>query len=736
MTAVSRPVRHAQRARSSLFDRLGGRAAITAVVGQFYERIMADPELAPFFTDIDMRKQQGHMRRFLTVATGGPGRYDGRSIREAHQPLNLEQHHFDLVAGHLVETLKALGVSAALIDEVVAAVAPLAADVIHDPAGQHTPGNGRDGTMISTAQRDGSRVASAQPAVDTAAAREAERMRSMVENSPVNTIYADTDLKIQYLNAASLRTLKTIERLLPVKADQVVGQSIDIFHKDPAYQRRILDPKNLPHRATIELGAERLDLLVSPVMDSDGRYLGPMVTWEIITEKLRVQSEMARVLSMMENAPINLMCADRDLNIQYLNPASLRTLKGIEQLLPVKADKVLGQNIDIFHKNAAHQRRILSNPKNLPHEAHIQLGSETLNLLVSAIMDDKGNYLGPMVTWEVITERLATERAVKEAQERERQQTEELRDTVLEVVNAAANGDLTRTVAIKGDGVVGQIGAALARLFTELRGSISGISGSAKSLTQASDALSTVSQQMSGNAEETAAQANVVSAASEEVSKNVQTVATGTEEMSASIREIAKNAADAARVATQAVKVADTTNQTVAKLGESSAEIGKVIKVITSIAQQTNLLALNATIEAARAGEAGKGFAVVANEVKELAKETAKATEDIGQKIDAIQGDTKGAVEAIREISMIINQINDIQGTIASAVEEQTATTNEIGRNVAEAARGTSEIAQNIAGVAEAARGTTAGAGDAQKSAAELARMAGDLERLVSRFTV
>jgi methyl-accepting chemotaxis protein len=260
------------------------------------------------------------------------------------------------------------------------------------------------------------------------------------------------------------------------------------------------------------------------------------------------------------------------------------------------------------------------------------------------------------------------------------------------------------------------------------------ISAHADTLASSAEELTAVSTQMGANAEETSAQANVVSAASEQVSRNVQTVATGTEEMGASIREIAKNAADAAKVASQAVRVADTTNNTVSKLGESSAEIGKVIKVITSIAQQTNLLALNATIEAARAGEAGKGFAVVANEVKELAKETAKATEDISQKIEAIQGDTRGATQAIGEISAIINQINDISGTIASAVEEQTATANEISRNVTEAARGTAEIAQNITGVAQAARSTSDGASDSQNASSGLARLASELQQLVSGF--
>jgi methyl-accepting chemotaxis protein len=260
------------------------------------------------------------------------------------------------------------------------------------------------------------------------------------------------------------------------------------------------------------------------------------------------------------------------------------------------------------------------------------------------------------------------------------------------------------------------------------------VSENSTAMAAASEELSSVSTQMSANAEETAVQSGVVSAASEQVSKNTQIVATGIEEMSASIKEIAKNATDAARVATSAVKVAEMTNATITKLGVSSADIGKVIKVITSIAQQTNLLALNATIEAARAGEAGKGFAVVANEVKELAKETAKATEDISQRIEAIQGDTKGAVEAIAEISGIINQINDISNTIASAVEEQTACTNEIARNVSEASRGTSEIAQNITSVAEAARSTTEGANNSQRAAEELACMAAELHSIVSEF--
>jgi methyl-accepting chemotaxis protein len=306
---------------------------------------------------------------------------------------------------------------------------------------------------------------------------------------------------------------------------------------------------------------------------------------------------------------------------------------------------------------------------------------------------------------------------------------------VCEVAKQVAAGDVTgEEIEVRSTDEVGQLQHSINEMRTSIRDALHGISNNAQHLASSSEELSAVSHQMGANAEETSAQSNVVAAAAEQVSKSVQTVATGAEEMMASIKEIAKNSSEAARVAGQAVKVAENTNTTVGKLGASSAEIGQVIKVITSIAQQTNLLALNATIEAARAGEAGKGFAVVANEVKELAKETAKATEDISSKIDAIQADAQEAVTAIAEISGIIGQINDIQSTIASAVEEQSATTNEIGRNITEAAKGTTEIAQNIGGVAEGAKSTAEGAGNSQTAAAELARMAAELQQVVSRF--
>ena len=635
------------RRTDSLFAQMGGKAAIAEAVDKFYAKVLADPDLARFFATTNLPWLKQRQVQFLTQELGGPGKYEGRSMKSAHAHLLIEPWHFDRVATHLAVTLSEMGVEPEVVDAAMDKIATLEPEIV---TASHNGSSARDGA--------------AQGGLAPS------HLRAMLENAPTNLILADENLKITYLNPASEKTLKKLERHLPVPVEKVLGSSIDIFHKNPAEQRKILsNPKNLPHRANIQIGDEVADLLVSAIYDERGTYLGPMLTWELVTEEVKTKTEMARVMSMMENAPINIMCADLDLKIQYLNPESAKTLRKLEQYLPVKVDQLLGQNIDIFHKNPAHQRKLLATDKQLPLRAMIEVGPEKLDLLVSAIYDQNKVYLGPMVTWSVVTQKLATENAVK---------------------------------------------------------------NTAQALATASEEMTSLSQQMSATAEETSAQAQTVSTAAEQVSRNLQTVATSTEEMSATVKEIAKNTTESAKIASEAVKVAQETNVTVSKLGESSAEIGQVIKVITSIAQQTNLLALNATIEAARAGEAGKGFAVVANEVKELAKETAKATEDIGRKIEAIQVDTKGAVEAIGAISKIINQVNDISNTIATAVEEQDATTNEMTRNVTEAAQGAGEIAKNIIGVAQAAKNTSQGARDSQNAAQQLSKMAAELREIIN----
>jgi methyl-accepting chemotaxis protein len=306
----------------------------------------------------------------------------------------------------------------------------------------------------------------------------------------------------------------------------------------------------------------------------------------------------------------------------------------------------------------------------------------------------------------------------------------------VDVLQAMAAGDLRQRVPSPSKDEIGQLGTAMNHSLDRVAETVDSIVNASTSLSSSSEELSAVSQQLSAASEETAVQAASVSAAAEQVSHNVQSVAAGAEELGASIREIAQNTTEAARVASDAVAVAEATNETVTKLGDSSAEIGEVVGVITAIAEQTNLLALNATIEAARAGGAGAGFAVVANEVKDLARKSARSSEEIARKIGGIQTETQRVVESIATITHIIGQINDIQTVIAASVEEQAATTNEIGRSVSEGAAASTDIARNITGVAQTADDVTRGATETHRAAEDLSSVSNELLTLVRRFQV
>lgn len=465
-----------------------------------------------------------------------------------------------------------------------------------------------------------------------------DELLGLLENSPSNIMYCDRDLIIRYMTPQSLKTLKELEQYLPIKVDQVVGSKIDVFHKSPAHQQKILsNVNNLPIKSIIELGPEKLELFVTAIFDKNRQYVGAMVNWEVVTEKIRNQDEMARIYSMVENAPMNIMCCDLTGVITYLNPKSITTLKSLERFIPMKADQIKGMSFDAFHKNPAHQRKFISNVKNLPHRTMISIGDQKLDLYISAMKDSKGNYIGPMVVWDIVTKKV------------------NLLDT----------------------------------LTTQLG--------------RSAEELSKTAQIMSDSTLKTTEDSKHATKDAENVADGVRTMAVSTEEMVASIKEIARSSSEAARMSREALQQTTDANITVSELGKASVEIGNVIKVISSIAQQTNLLALNATIEAARAGDAGKGFSVVANEVKELAKQTAKATEDIAQKITAIQSSTTSAIHVIDQIQGKVNEISGIAGSIATAVEEQTAVTNEVARVVQTSDKSVSSVVETFRGITHAA---------------------------------
>ncbi len=482
------------------------------------------------------------------------------------------------------------------------------------------------------------------------AAFDRRTLQQMVDSLPVPVMTLDLrDFTINYANEASIEALRSIETVLPVPAEHIVGQSVDIFHKEPAHQRRVLsDPANLPWQTRIQVGDETLDLLVTPITGRGGRYIGPMLSWKIVTEQALKEKEAGLLSDMIDQMPINVMLADKDsLEITYVNKTSVDTLRPLQALLPVSVDELKGTCIDVFHKNPQMQRDLLADPSQLPHNAKIKVGEDTLDLRMSAVADGEGAYIGPMVTWSLATDRV--------------------------------------------------------RLADDFEANISGV---VDTVSSASTQLQSSAESLTATAEETNSQAN--------------SVATASEELTASAQEISRQISQCTTIAGKAVDEAKRSTELVNGLSEGAQKIGDVVNLIQEIAEQTNLLALNATIEAARAGEAGKGFAVVASEVKALANQTAKATEDIAAQVAQIQTSTDGAVGAIKVITGTIGEISEVTTAISAAVEEQQAATQ--------------EVTGNIGGVSSASSETGNAAGQVLSAAGELNRQADELKQRVGLF--
>ncbi|PHZ86213.1 methyl-accepting chemotaxis protein [Paremcibacter congregatus] len=492
---------------------------------------------------------------------------------------------------------------------------------------------------------------------------------SVLESIPINVMLCDKNtFTITYANQQSIKTLELLKDLIPISPKDLVGTCIDVFHKEPSFQREMLnDPKNLPHQAIITLGEEYLDLFLT-ALDEDTFIL----TWSIVTEKLKAEKETVRLMSMLDNMPLNVMtCDPNDFKIDYINQTSKKTLQKLEHLIPITADQALGTCIDIFHKKPMMQRGILSDPKNLPHNARIQLGDETLSLNVSAIIGANNTYLGPMLTWNIISDIVTVEKEVT---------------------------DISKGVA------------------------------------SAATELSSTSESMSNTAQEASKKTSAVTVNSEQTTSSVQGVASATEELTASISEILRNIEEGAKVTQKAVGQSNSSKEMIQRLNTSASEIGVVIKLIEDIANQTNLLALNATIEAARAGDAGKGFAVVAGEVKTLSAQTTAATTEISSKVNEIQHATNAVVTAIEGISGTVDQMSTINEEINKAVREQNQVTNEISSSIQTEALRSQEVSSDLTQISKLINNTGDSSEEVRQAAGELSKLSIDMTKSIEKM--
>ncbi|MEL6185190.1 MAG: methyl-accepting chemotaxis protein, partial [Myxococcota bacterium] len=462
--------------------------------------------------------------------------------------------------------------------------------------------------------------------------------------------------------------------------------------------------------------------------------------WKVLLQNIqRTQREslMARYDPMVNGASLCMALADADGELVFVNETGQQLFAALNDALPGLKEGLLGSNIDELHGSLVPEGQSLKDPSILPVTGQLQVGKETFAVEIKGMYDRHGELIGPMATWERITDRVEGERLIETQRREARRRQQELEHRVtelLEVVDRMQAGDLTYHVPSCDDGEIGRVFSGIETLMAELRGSLSTVGSLARELSSSADDLREVSGRVDQNARSTLGDVENASQGVGHVRDGVRSVAESVQELATSVGEVAGHATEAAEVGSRAVSAASMASEKIERLGKSSALIGSVVKTITTIADQTKLLALNATIEAARAGEAGRGFAVVAGEVKNLARETAEATGSIASRVETIQVDTREVVSAIDEIREVIESINQMQQQIADAVKRQSATTRAMSEVSASVSASIAGVSENTEAVVRVADDTASAAKDTRRSAEALRTLAERLEDSVGKF--
>lgn len=694
------------------------------LVARFYEELFSRyPGVKPLFKNTDQKLQQKKLLASLVLVVNNLRNPDTlvaalTEMGKRHQGYGAVAEHYPAVTETLLAVMQELAGDAwtdkvhAAWSKALSTVASVMLEAYEDL---------EDGKMSAD---NSSEVIELR--------KELQKMQVAVDGAQTAMIMVDRDFIITYFNQ------KTKDILTQYRAEfaavwpgfdpnKVMGACIDQFHKDPSHQRRLLSsPDNLPHKADISVGDLKFALTVSAQIDPSGNYIGNTLEWEDVTEQRNRETDVARLQSAVDGAQANLMICDQDLNITYANPAVIAMMANREaelrEIWPgFDTRNLVGQCIDQFHKNPAHQRRLLSDINSLPAQAEIKVGSLEFSVNATAILDAEGNWMGNMVEWQDVTEQKSAERAIAgliesagrgELNERiDATQYQgflknlstginELLDSVVEplqastrVMQALAEGDLSQ-----------EMQGEFAGEFAVIRDAVNTCSGNLKNMVnQIRDSASTIGTSASeisrGNAD--------LSQRTEEQASSLEETASSMEELTSTVKQNADNARQANQLASgardQAEKGGEVVSRAVTAMSEingSSKKIADIIGVIDEIAFQTNLLALNAAVEAARAGEQGRGFAVVASEVRNLAQRSAEAAKEIktliNDSVEKVSEGTKLVDESGTTLSEIVNsvkKVSDIIAEITAASEEQATGIDQVNKAVMEMDKMTQENA-------------------------------------------